>query len=79
MCEWFSGKLFINDRFTEDFVLFSDEAMFYVNGKVNRHNSRYWSQSNPRWFGRSKQQVGQKVMVAMVRFMESTCFRAFLF
>ena len=22
MCEWFSSKLFVNDRFTEDFVLF---------------------------------------------------------
>ena len=63
MCEWFSGQLFINDRFSEDFILFSDEAMFYVNGEVNRHNVRYWSQSNPRWFDPSKQQGGQKVMV----------------
>ena len=41
MCEWFSSKLFVNDRFTEDLVLFSDEVMFYVNGEVNnRHNVR---------------------------------------
>ena len=36
MCEWFSDKLDENINFTKDFVLFSDEAMFYVNGEVNR-------------------------------------------
>ena len=63
MCEWFSNKLFINDRFTEEFVLFSDEAMFYVNGEVNRINVRYWSQVNPHWFDFSKQEGAQKLMV----------------
>ena len=26
---------------------FSDEATFYLNGLVNKHNGRYWSQDNP--------------------------------
>ena len=63
MCEWFSNKLFVNGRFTEDLVLFSDEAMFYVNGEVNRHNVRYWSQVNPHVISPSKKQGCQKIMV----------------
>jgi hypothetical protein len=34
----------------EDFVgrlVFTDEATFHVNGKVNRHNLRIWSTENP--------------------------------
>lgn len=38
MCEWFSNKLHKNNRFTEECVLFRDEALFYVNGEVNRQN-----------------------------------------
>ncbi len=26
---------------------FSDEATFYLNGLVNKHNIRYWSETNP--------------------------------
>ena len=63
MCEWFAEKLNENPRFTEDNMLFSDEAFFYLNGEVNRQNLRYWSQSNPHWMNASKQQGGQKVMV----------------
>ena len=62
MCEWFSDKLDENINFTKDFVLFSDEAMFYVN-EVNKQNFRYWSQGNPHWMDSSKQQGSQKVMV----------------
>ncbi|XP_064470085.1 uncharacterized protein LOC135384831 [Ornithodoros turicata] len=29
------------------FLLFSDEATFHINGHVNRHNCRYWSRNNP--------------------------------
>ena len=63
MCEWFSKKLDENIHFTEDCVLFSDEALFYVNGEVNRQNVRYWSQQNPHFVDYSKQQGAQKVMV----------------
>ncbi|KAJ8921281.1 hypothetical protein NQ315_013754 [Exocentrus adspersus] len=30
-------------------VVYSEEATFYLNGSVNRHNCRYWSQENPHW------------------------------
>jgi hypothetical protein len=28
-------------------IFFSDEAVFYLNGLVNKHNIRYWSETNP--------------------------------
>jgi hypothetical protein len=31
------------------FLVFSDEAHFHLNGAVNKHNFRYWSQTNPGW------------------------------
>ncbi|KAJ8921290.1 hypothetical protein NQ315_013764 [Exocentrus adspersus] len=30
-------------------IVFSDEETFCLNGSVNRHNCRYWSQENPHW------------------------------
>ena len=35
------------DEFNERLV-FSDEATFHTNGKVNRHNVRIWGEENPR-------------------------------
>lgn len=35
--------LFLNN------ILWSDESRFHNNGTVNRHNSHYWSQENPKW------------------------------
>lgn len=32
-----------------DLIIFSDEAHFHLNGSVNRHNCRYWSDANPHW------------------------------
>lgn len=32
-----------------DFLLFSDEAVFHLDGKVNAQNCRYWSNGNPHW------------------------------
>ena len=29
-------------------IIFSDEARFHLTGHVNRHNSRIWSDENPR-------------------------------
>lgn len=63
MCEWFSNELHKNNRFTEDCVLFSDKALFYVNGEVNRQNVRYWSQNDPHWGAHSKKQGAQRIMV----------------
>lgn len=34
-----------------------------LNGSVNRHNSRYWSDSNPHWMRESKSQYPQKLNV----------------
>ena len=34
------------DEFNEPLV-FSDEATFHTNGKVNRHNVRIWGEENP--------------------------------
>ena len=54
MCAWFSNCLDNNARFTEDCVLFSDEANFYVN-EVNKQNMQYWSQDNPHQISLTKQ------------------------
>ena len=35
-----------NDGF-EDRLVFSDEAIFHVNGKVNKHDTRIWGTENP--------------------------------
>jgi len=44
-------------------IVFLDEATFMLNGSVNRHNSRYWSDSNPHWMRESKSQYPQKLNV----------------
>lgn len=33
-----------------DFLVFSDESHFHLNGAVNTHNCRYWSDENPHWY-----------------------------
>lgn len=44
-------------------IIFSDEATFYLNGTVNRHNCRYWSDSNPHWMVETHTQRPQKLNV----------------
>ena len=63
MCEWFSRKLNKNIRFIKNCVLFSNKALFYMNGEVNRQNVQYWLQQNLHFVGYSKQQRVHKVMV----------------
>ena len=44
-------------------VMFSDEAMFYLSAHVNRHNYRYWCDTNPHWMDDSNIQNSPRVMV----------------
>lgn len=45
-------------------IVFSDEALFFLNGSVNRHNMVYWSETNPEWMIDSRStQYPQKVHV----------------
>lgn len=62
MCDWFIQQCEADDLFLRN-ILFSDEALFYVNGEVNKQNSRYWSENNPHWISDCKEQGGRKVMV----------------
>lgn len=60
-CEWLLQRPFLED-FVEN-IMFSDEAIFYVSGKVNRHNFRYWSSENPKWVEDRKVQGDPRIMV----------------
>jgi len=46
-----------------NFIIFSDEATFELNGAVNRHNCRYWSDVNPHWMTDLRTQYPQKLNV----------------
>lgn len=52
-----------NDRNFIQNLIFSDEATFYLNGMVNRHNCRYWSTENPRWVEEAHTQYPEKLNV----------------
>lgn len=47
-CEWFLDAA-DQDPTLLDQILWSDEATFYLNGHVNRHNCVYWSDTNPHY------------------------------
>ncbi|KAJ8913297.1 hypothetical protein NQ315_010964, partial [Exocentrus adspersus] len=42
-------------------IIFSDEASFQLNGNVNRHNFKYWSDENPHWMLEKHTQHSQKL------------------
>lgn len=44
-------------------ICFSDECTFFLNGHVNRHNCRYWSDANPAIMREQHTQVPQKLNV----------------
>lgn len=44
-------------------ICFSDESTFYLNGFVNKHNCRYWSNENPHAFVEGHTQYPQKINV----------------
>lgn len=44
-------------------IVFSDKTTFLLDGAVNRHNSRYWSDINPHWMRETNSQYPQKLNV----------------
>lgn len=44
--EWFINQAQASDEFL-DMIVWSDEASFKLNGRLNRHNCVYWSENNP--------------------------------
>ena len=46
-----------------DWILFTDECTFALNGEVNKQNCRYWSTENPHWMRETHTQRPQKVNV----------------
>ena len=44
-------------------ICFSDECSFFLNGLVNRHNSRYGCDTNPRMFQEAHTQHPEKLNV----------------
>lgn len=61
-CEYFSEQLIINPNLLYN-TCFSDECTFMLNGQVNRHNCRYWSDTNPHLLHETHTQVPQKLNV----------------
>ena len=55
-CEWVCNRI-------DSSILFSDEAIFYLNGQVNRHDMRYWSELNPNWNEENHHQTNPKIML----------------
>lgn len=47
-CDIMMSRFDQNNQFFK-FIVFSDEATFMLNGKVNRHNCRFWANENPHW------------------------------
>lgn len=61
-CEIMSTNLTNNVNLLYN-ICFSDECMFFLNGEVNRHNCRYWSDTNPHWFRETHTQYPEKLNV----------------
>ena len=55
-CEWVCNHM-------DSSILFSDETIFHLNGQVNRHNMRYWSETNPNWKEERHHQTNPKIMI----------------
>jgi hypothetical protein len=61
-CDWATTQLDRNPEFAH-YVIWSDEATFYLNGHVNRQDYRYWCKDNPHWAIESHTQRPQKLNV----------------
>ncbi|KAJ8954606.1 hypothetical protein NQ318_003139 [Aromia moschata] len=69
-CEYMMDHNNQNNGFIAN-ILFSDEATFFLNGHVNRQNTRYWSQENPHWMQEYHTQHPQKpVLRCVIRLAE---------
>ena len=49
-CKWVRNHM-------DSLILFSDKAISYLNGQVNRHNMCYWSESNSNWNKKGHHQI----------------------
>jgi hypothetical protein len=61
-CEVMNDKLSNQPDFL-NYLIFSDEATFCLNGQVHRQNCRYWATENPHWMQESHTQNPQKLNV----------------
>ena len=61
-CQWALGQYDQNNDFGRN-IIFSDEAIFHLNGEVNSQNFRYWSDTNPHWMEAQNYQGAEKIMV----------------
>lgn len=61
-CEQMMERISRNPQFLRN-IVFSDEATFMLNGNVNRHNFRYWSDVNPNWMHEQHTQYPLKLNV----------------
>ena len=61
-CTW-AMEMIENDPTWSSNILFSDEALFYLNGKVNTQNYRYWADVNPHWMEGIKALNSPRLMV----------------
>lgn len=61
-CEVMTERAMHNPNFLFN-ICFSDECSFFLNGTVNRHNCRYWADSNPRIFHEQHTQHPEKLNV----------------
>lgn len=61
-CEIMSDRLIQNQNLLYN-ICFSDESTFSLNGKVHRHNCRFWSDTNPHLYREVHTQHPQKLNV----------------
>lgn len=61
-CETMTGMIRQNRNILRN-ICFSDESCFFLNGLVNRHNCRFWSDVNPHVFQEEHTQRPQKINV----------------
>lgn len=61
-CEIMTHKITTEPQLVKN-ICFSDECTFYLNGKVNKQNCRYWSDVNPHLMREGHTQYPQKINV----------------